>query len=167
MEPQANPQPQPVSPSPNQPKSPGQYSAPPTSPPQEQIIQTQPGMFSGRLNRLGYLMSIVYIILYFLIPVALQLLVSGASGAKTLVNLTTILMGMVGVALAIPVGISIGIRRWHDLNQSGFFVLLGLIPFVGLIAFIIQLLFPGTQGANKYGDPDTGPATIKKVLFGR
>ena len=111
-------------------------------------------------------MAIVYIFVYFLIPIILQLLLRN-SGAKTAINLITVLWGLVGVLLAIPVGISIAIRRWHDLNQSGFLVLLGLIPFVGLITLIIQLFFPGTKGPNKYGGPDIKPATVRKVLFGK
>jgi len=111
-------------------------------------------------------MAIVYILVYFLVPIALQLSLRN-TGGQTVINLVTILWGMVGVVLVIPVGISIGIRRWHDLNQSGFLVLLNLIPFVGLITFIIHLFFPGTQGPNKYGSPDTEPANIRKVLLGK
>ncbi len=141
--------------------------ASPTSQPQRQPnLPTRTGMFTGRLNRLGYFVAIVFIFVYFLIPVILQLLLRN-TGAKTVINLITILWGSVGVLLAIPVGLSVGVRRWHDLNQSGFLVLLGLIPFAGFVALIIQLFFPGTRGSNKYGEPDISSATPKKVLFGR
>ncbi len=171
MEPQADPQPpippQQSMPPPNMSQPQDMYSATPPTPLQQQPTSPiQTGMFNGRLNRLGYFMGIVYVFVYFLVLVILQLLFRH-SGAKTVFNIISILGGMAGVLLVIPVGISLGVRRWHDLNQSGLLVLLNLIPFVGLITLIIQLFFPGTKGPNKYGDPDLSSASLKKVLFGR
>ncbi|OVE79366.1 hypothetical protein BVY00_00500 [bacterium G20] len=148
-------------------------------------------MFDGRLNRLGFFLAFIYILVYFLVPIILQILLKNSSagptgaditsvadittnhgmnspsGLKTTVNIITALWGVIGLPLAILVSVSTGIRRWHDLNQSGFLVLLNLIPLVGFITLIIQLFFPGTKGPNKYGEPDSSSAALKKVLFGR
>lgn len=54
--------------------------------------------------------------------------------------------------------ISLSVRRLHDLDKPGWFLLiqaLFFIPGINLILFIfnLYLLFaPGTKGANKYGD---------------
>lgn len=50
--------------------------------------------------------------------------------------------------------IAIQVKRWHDLDKSGAWVLVNAIPFVGaLIALIMLGCMPGTSGSNQYG-PD-------------
>ncbi len=56
-------------------------------------------------------------------------------------------------------GIAVTVRRWHDLDQSGWFLLLfavlGAIPILGTISSIGNLIWfcmKGTSGPNKYGD---------------
>lgn len=50
--------------------------------------------------------------------------------------------------------ISLSVRRWHDLNKSGWWVLINLIPIIGWIYSLVMLGFmPGDQGANNYGPP--------------
>lgn len=43
------------------------------------------------------------------------------------------------------------VRRLHDINASGWWVLLGFIPAIGEIILIILACIPGTVGENKYG----------------
>lgn len=57
------------------------------------------------------------------------------------------------LALLLP-SISAGARRMHDMGKSGWFLLVGLIPFVGWIIVIYWLAQP-TVGPNEYGE---GPA---------
>ena len=45
------------------------------------------------------------------------------------------------------------IRRLHDVNLSGFFVLLNFVPIVNLGLFLYLLCKKGTEGENDYG-PD-------------
>lgn len=58
-------------------------------------------------------------------------------------------------SLATSVGsVMIGIRRLHDLDKSGWFMLLVLIPFVNVIFGLYLLLARGTVGYNRFGaDP--------------
>ena len=54
----------------------------------------------------------------------------------------------------VPAGLitlSATVRRLHDTNKSGWFVLLSLIPILGLI-ILIMLILPGDKGKNKFGD---------------
>jgi uncharacterized membrane protein YhaH (DUF805 family) len=44
------------------------------------------------------------------------------------------------------------IKRWHDLNESGFWVLINLVPLAALITLIYAGCVKGTTGPNKYGD---------------
>lgn len=49
--------------------------------------------------------------------------------------------------------ICLSTKRLHDLNKSGWLVLLGFIPIVNLGLLVYLLFFPGTKGPNKFG-PD-------------
>ncbi|MFV0290643.1 MAG: DUF805 domain-containing protein [Mangrovibacterium sp.] len=55
------------------------------------------------------------------------------------------------LALALP-QLGLAVRRLHDSNKSGWFMLLAIIPFANL--YLIYLLIKGGDfGANKYGEP--------------
>ena len=51
---------------------------------------------------------------------------------------------------------SVSIRRFHDLDMSGWFLLLHLIPFVGWLVTLMILVGRGTEGDNEYG-PEPAP----------
>ena len=61
------------------------------------------------------------------------------------------------VVLVIPLGwiaLSLQVKRWHDRDKSGMWVLISMIPIVGPIwSFIECGCLPGTPGPNSYG-PD-------------
>jgi len=54
------------------------------------------------------------------------------------------------IAILIP-SIAVAIRRLHDSDKSGWWLLIGLIPFGGLVLLVFYIL-EGTAGPNQYGD---------------
>ena len=60
--------------------------------------------------------------------------------------------------LQIVTGLAVGVKRCHDRDRSGWYLLWGLIPILGEIWLLIELGFrPGTEGQNLYGaDPLAG-----------
>ena len=44
------------------------------------------------------------------------------------------------------------IKCWHDLDKSGWYVLLGYIPIANLITAIYLLFVKGTDGSNNFGE---------------
>jgi uncharacterized membrane protein YhaH (DUF805 family) len=54
------------------------------------------------------------------------------------------------LATIIP-SITVGVRRLHDTNKTGWLMLLGLIPIAGIIILIVWTVQEGTPGSNKYG----------------
>ena len=47
--------------------------------------------------------------------------------------------------------LSVGVRRLHDLDRSGWWVLLDLVPLVGWIILLIWFCTKGTDGPNRFG----------------
>ena len=59
--------------------------------------------------------------------------------------------------------ISAGVRRLHDTNRSGFFLLISFIPFIGGLILLFFLIPEGTKGKNRFG-PDPLKRSIKKRI---
>jgi uncharacterized membrane protein YhaH (DUF805 family) len=60
--------------------------------------------------------------------------------------------------LIIP-AIAAGVRRFHDKDKSGWWILISFIPFVGSIIVLVLLIDKGTEGSNKFGNY---PLKLKK-----
>jgi uncharacterized membrane protein YhaH (DUF805 family) len=63
-----------------------------------------------------------------------------------------VLQTIYGLAVLLP-SIAVGVRRMHDTNRSGWWVLINLVPCVGWIWFIVLAAQEGVAGDNQYG-PD-------------
>lgn len=65
--------------------------------------------------------------------------------------------GLLWLALYRP-GLALSIKRWHDRDKSGWWVLIAFVPLVGPIWALVETGFlEGTKGPNQYGpDPLAG-----------
>ena len=50
--------------------------------------------------------------------------------------------------------LSLYIRRLHDIDRSGWWLLIAIIPFIGIITLIFFWCLKGSQNRNTYGDVD-------------
>jgi uncharacterized membrane protein YhaH (DUF805 family) len=58
------------------------------------------------------------------------------------------------VLLALWPNLAVTVKRWHDMNLSGWWSILSFVPYVWVIALIYVGLGAGTIGANRFGvDP--------------
>jgi Predicted membrane protein len=48
------------------------------------------------------------------------------------------------------------IKRLHDMNTSGWFIIFGFIPLINLIYYLLLILSDGAVGPNKYGKDPKG-----------
>lgn len=48
--------------------------------------------------------------------------------------------------------LSLYIRRLHDIDRSGWWLLIAIIPFIGIITLIFFWCLKGSQNRNTYGD---------------
>jgi uncharacterized membrane protein YhaH (DUF805 family) len=61
------------------------------------------------------------------------------------------IIGTIFILATILPTVSVAVRRLHDLDRSGWWVLLDLVPLVGWIILIIWLCTKGTDGPNRFG----------------
>lgn len=64
------------------------------------------------------------------------------------------------LVLFIPT-LAVSVRRLHDIDKSGWFVFVIIIPLIGAIWFLVMMITEGTKGTNQYG-PD--PKSDESVL---
>ena len=57
--------------------------------------------------------------------------------------------GLVGLASLLP-ALAVTVRRLHDTDRPGLWILLGFVPFGGLV-LLVFFAQPGTSGPNQFG----------------
>jgi uncharacterized membrane protein YhaH (DUF805 family) len=116
--------------------------------------------FNGRARRSEYwlftlFLVIVEVVYFVLLGVTGGFSPEGPNGAA---------MGLMGIfslfflAMFIPI-LAVGIRRLHDTDRSGWWLLISLIPGLGGLVLLIFYLLPGTNGPNKFGPDPKGSTT--------
>ena len=63
------------------------------------------------------------------------------------------------LAVIIP-GIAVSIRRLHDTGRSGWWLLVGLIPFIGWIILIVFFVQESDPYDNQYGPNPKNPVVL-------
>ena len=77
--------------------------------------------------------------------------IGASGGSEGAIAAMYVLVGIFALASFCP-GVCLSIRRLHDFDQSGWLVLLLLIPYVSYIVSLIIALWPPTRGANRFGE---------------
>ncbi len=73
----------------------------------------------------------------------------------TIIGLASDTVGtIVFLALLLP-QITAGTRRLHDVDKSGWLLLVGLIPLIGQLIVLYWCVLAGTAGDNEFGPPET------------
>ncbi|MER5640908.1 DUF805 domain-containing protein [Kitasatospora sp. NPDC002227] len=96
--------------------------------------------FGGRARRKEYWMFQLFnIIAVIVLEIADRLL--STNGVLTLIYL---------LAVLVP-SIALVVRRLHDTGRSGWWVLIGVVPFVGGLVLLVFTLLEGHPGENEFG----------------
>ena len=106
--------------------------------------------FSGRSSRSEYWWWALFVTIAGVVLTYADILI-GTYSADTESGLIASIFGLVTL---IP-GIAVGVRRLHDINKTGWWMLFAVLFFWLLLIPILLLLYwatrPGDQGDNKYG----------------
>jgi uncharacterized membrane protein YhaH (DUF805 family) len=112
------------------------------------VIKNYAG-FTGRARRTEYWM-------FTLISVIISIVLDVISYA---LKMGTLLGGLYGLAVLIPT-LAVGVRRLHDTDRSGWWLLIGLIPLVGAIILIVFFATEGNRGENQHGPDPKAAAPV-------
>ncbi|MBF1801517.1 DUF805 domain-containing protein [Alloalcanivorax profundimaris] len=105
----------------------------------------------GRLGRLRYFVygGVVMVTLYaVLTAVGVVVSISLAESAANAVLMPLVLLMLLACVVT---GLIFGKRRLNDLDFSGWWILLALLPLVNLVMAVILLFVPGSKGENRFG----------------
>ena len=98
-------------------------------------------VFNGRSSRSEYWWWTLFVIIGYIVFAV----VDGIIGTYPLLYL------LWALAVFLP-GLAVTVRRLHDIDKSGWWILFGLIPLIGGIMLLIWFVSRGTEGPNQYGE---------------
>lgn len=109
--------------------------------------------FSGRASRSAFWYWVLFTILagFVLGLIDSFLGLTGVYG-------TGVLGGLFNLAVFVP-SISVAVRRLHDVDRSGWWYWLFLIPLIGWAVLIYWYITKGTDGGNEYGEDPLQPSS--------
>ena len=105
--------------------------------------------FKGRINRKPFWLFILFLAALFMI---LELAVNGRISSER-----NMISTFLSLAFLWP-GLAVQVKRWHDRNKSGWWVLINLVPLIGPLWSLVETgVLEGTEGENRFGkDPLEG-----------
>ena len=112
--------------------------------------------FQGRSRRKEYWMFVLGV---FIVAIVLSI-IEGMLGMSGMIGgaygpLTAIFF----LAVIVP-SIAVQVRRFHDQDKSGWWVLIALIPLLGSIIVLVFMCLEGTRGPNRFGPDPINPASV-------
>jgi uncharacterized membrane protein YhaH (DUF805 family) len=105
--------------------------------------------FTGRAPRSGYWYWVLFYVIVSIVTGVIDFVAFSDAAVSPLNSLASL-------ALLLP-SLAVAVRRLHDIDRSGWWVLLWFIPIIGWIILIIWHCTLGTPGPNRFGpDPLAG-----------
>lgn len=110
--------------------------------------------FNGRIPRRVYWLWLTLSFIAFLVP--FSLLTPFLDHGGDIGNIIAVIITIPLVIAFLWASLAIRVKRWHDHDKSGAWVLIGAIPYLGsLITLIFLGCMRGTDGHNQYGSDPT------------
>ena len=61
------------------------------------------------------------------------------------------MIAVFGLVTLIPF-LAVTVRRLHDTNRRGWWILIGFVPLIGAVWMLVLFCLRGTEGANRFGE---------------
>jgi uncharacterized membrane protein YhaH (DUF805 family) len=100
-------------------------------------------VFGGRARRREYWM-------FTLINIIIVVLLGMIEGVLGISTGQSILATIYSLAVLLP-AIAVGVRRLHDTDRSGWWMLIGLVPILGALVLLIFAVQDSQPGQNRFG----------------
>ena len=96
-------------------------------------------IFAGRASRSEYWWFYLFYIVTGAIP-------------SSIPNELVMAFGWIMIILLFIPSLAAAVRRLHDVNTSGWFILIAIIPVLGAIIVLVKIIGKGTLGKNRFGE---------------
>ena len=110
-------------------------------------------VFSGRARRKEYW----YFSLFNLLITIVLAVIDGMTGTLIAEANIGLLGGIYALAILIPF-LAVSVRRLHDTDRSGWWLLIVLIPLIGAIVILVFMVQDSKPNENQYGSNPKGAA---------
>jgi uncharacterized membrane protein YhaH (DUF805 family) len=107
--------------------------------------------FDGRARRSEYW----YYVLFYTLAILALIVVDRVTGTLNADAGIGLLSGLFALGTLVP-SLAVAVRRLHDTNRSGWWVLIGAIPIIGDIVLIVFTVQDSQPGANRFGPNPKG-----------
>ena len=108
--------------------------------------------FKGRARRSEYWYIQLFLVLTNLAVAAIDLVLMNGDVDRFIANGGGGIVGLVWILVTIVPALAVLVRRLHDTGKSGWWILIGLVPFVGTIVLFVFSVLDSDAGANRYGE---------------
>lgn len=133
------------------------------------VDTSSPFSADGRFSRLSYLgwallLALVFFVIAMVAAIAMGITKDMAAGFDpSSLGIGAMVVGIPLIIAMVYVGFVFAIRRLHDMNASGWWSLLMIVPLVSMIMYLVLAFKAGTDGPNRYG-PARPTAGWEKIL---
>ena len=110
----------------------------------KRVVFERYALFNGRAARPEFWW---FVLANFIIQLVFNILSQAA-------DFFFIIGALYGLAVLVP-SLAVGVRRLHDTDKSGWWLLIGLVPCAGIIILIVFFATEGTRGPNQYAPAAT------------
>lgn len=126
-----------------------------------------PFSFDGRIRRIEYFLSGIVGGIVFSIAWALGIgtFILGAGMGSAGGSVFGLLIGLAALVASMWFSLAQGVKRLHDLDKSGWLILLMFVPIVNALFGLYMLFADGTVGPNQYGEDPKTVCRIKHSLL--
>lgn len=123
--------------------------------------------FSGRSRRMEFWMFQLLVIGVYIVCYGLMIAGAPASSYDPYASSEPGILFWLGLLLLVVFALgsfipslAVAVRRLHDTDKSGWFLLINLIPFGGIVLLVFYFL-EGTRGENRFGPDPKDPANTQ------
>ena len=107
--------------------------------------------FKGRSRRSEYWWIQLFLVLTNLAVAAIDLALMNGDVDRFITNGGGGIVGLIWILVTIVPALAVLVRRLHDTGKSGWWALIGFVPFVGAIVLVIFTVLDSDVAENKYG----------------
>jgi uncharacterized membrane protein YhaH (DUF805 family) len=128
-------------------------------------VLSQYAVFSGRARRAEFWWFYLFGALAIGIGFALDAALFGTGEATTTATSASVrvdagpVTAVVALALLLPY-LGVAVRRLHDTDRRGWWVLVGLVPLLGTVLLLVLWALDSTPGGNRFGSSPKGADAV-------